>query len=227
MAPDPNRSTGLSAVLQPIAFADLPGWAEDDHSAAFRTFLAGALLIAAAPPTTRALGIDGQGLQRVARRASSLPEDIGSAEARRFFERHFRPHRIDAAGFVTGYFEPEVPASRIRTPDFSVPLFRCPDDLIEVGDNDRPAGWDPEIRFARRSDAGIAPFFDRAEIEAGALDGRGLELAWLRDPVDTFFIHVQGSARLRLENGGTMRIAFDGKSGHPYTSIGRLAVERG
>ena len=227
MAPDPSRSTDPSAVLRPIAFSDIPGWAEDDHCAALGTFLAGARLIAPAPPKTRSLGIDGQRLQWVAQRTPSLSDAIGSAEARRFFERHFRPHRIDSAGFVTGYFEPEVPASRIRTPDFPVALYRRPDDLVEVGDGNRPAGWDPEIRFARRVEGGIAPFFDRTDIEAGALEGQGLELAWLRDPVDAFFIHVQGSARLRLADGGTMRIAFDGKSGHRYTSIGRLAVERG
>jgi membrane-bound lytic murein transglycosylase A len=83
------------------------------------------------------------------------------------------------------------------------------------------------MRFARRTASGFVPFFDRLAIESGALAGRGLELAWLADPVDAFFVHVQGSARLRLTDGGTLRVSFDGKSGHPYTSIGRLAVERG
>jgi membrane-bound lytic murein transglycosylase A len=83
------------------------------------------------------------------------------------------------------------------------------------------------MRFARGGPAGLTEFFDRPAIETGALAALGLELAWLADPVDAFFVHVQGSARLRLAEGGTMRVAFDGKSGHAYTSIGRLAVERG
>jgi membrane-bound lytic murein transglycosylase A len=83
------------------------------------------------------------------------------------------------------------------------------------------------MRFGRSTERGIEPYHDRAAIEAGALEGRGLEIAFIEDPVDLFFIHVQGSARLRFADGGLARIAFDGKSGHPYTSIGRLAVERG
>jgi membrane-bound lytic murein transglycosylase A len=228
IAPQLSRSEGRSVdALQPIGFSDIPGWAEDDHSAAFRAFRAGAGLIVKTPPKTRSLGIDGAGLTSAARHALARPDELGGGDARLFFERYFCPHRIGARGFVTGYYEPEVTASRSRTSDFSVPLYRRPDDLVDVGEANRPPGWDPEIRFARRSETGILPFYDRREIEAGVLNGRGLELAWLRDPVDAFFIHVQGSARLRLLGGGTMRVAFDGKSGQPYTSIGRLAVERG
>ncbi len=228
IAPQLSRS-GLRSVdvLQPIGFSDIPGWAEDDHSAALRAFRAGAGLIVETPPRTRSLGIDGAGLRSAARHALARPDERGGEDARLFFEENFRPHRIGARGFVTGYYEPEVVASRSRTPVFAVPLYRRPDDLVDVGEANRPPGWDPEMRFGRRTETGILQFFDRTEIEAGALDGRGLELAWLRDPVDAFFIHVQGSARLRLVGGGTMRIAFDGKSGQPYTSIGRLAVERG
>jgi membrane-bound lytic murein transglycosylase A len=115
-----------------------------------------------------------------------------------------------------------VPAER-----FQVPLYRRPPDLADVSDTNGPAGWDPDMRFGRATDEGLVPYFDRAAIEAGALSGLGLELAWLEDAVDAFFIHVQGSARLNLPDGGTLRIGFDGKSGHAYTSIGRLAVERG
>ncbi|HSG94544.1 MAG TPA: MltA domain-containing protein, partial [Afifellaceae bacterium] len=131
------------------------------------------------------------------------------------------------SGFVTGYYEPELAARPVRTGKFTVPLYCRPPDLVDVDDGNRPAGWDQQIRFARRTDAGIEPCFDRAAIEGGALAGKGLELAWLADPIAAYFIHIQGSARLRMPRGGLMRIAFDGKSGHPYTSIGRLAVERG
>jgi membrane-bound lytic murein transglycosylase A len=203
------------------------GWRDDDHAAAFRAFRAGAPLIAAAAPKTRALGIDGFRLQHVARIALAADGVIARDTARAFFERHFAPYRIAAKGFVTGYYEPEVAASRTRTESYVVPLYRRPHDLVDVPDADRPAGWDPDIRFARKTEDGLRPFFDRAAIEGGALAGRGIELAWLESPVDAFFIHVQGSARLRLAEGGTMRIGFDGKSGHAYTSIGRLAVERG
>ena len=218
-------------ILERMRFSDIASWRDDDHRAAFATFLAGARLIAETPPKARALGIAGIGLQRVARAALALAEPQTGEAARSFFERWFVPHRINARGFVTGYYEPEVEASREPTARFSVPLYRRPADLVDFGEMERPPGWDPEMRFARRTEAGLEPFFDRAAIEEGALAGRGLELAFVESSVDAFFIHVQGSARLKLvdgnEGGKTLRIAFDGKAGHPYTSIGRLAVERG
>jgi membrane-bound lytic murein transglycosylase A len=213
-------------ILRAVAFSEIAGWNEDAHAAAFAAFCAGARLIPETPPKTRGLGVDGVALQRVARAALDfLPR--GDPEAQKFFEENFVPYRIEAGGFVTGYYEPEVEASLVRTVRFGVPLYRRPDDLVEVSDTELPAGWNREIRFARRGEGGLAPYFDRAAIEDGALAGRGLELAWLENPVEAFFIHVQGSARLRLPDGATLRIAFDGKSGHAYTSIGRLAVERG
>lgn len=217
----------LDPRLSPVDFAAICGWEEDDHAAAFRAFLAGAPLIAEKPPRTRGLGIAGHLLQAAAQVALAAPGSIGALEARRFFESRFRPYRIAASGFVTGYYEPELTASLTRTERFPIPLYRRPDDLVDVPDDHRPAGWDPEIRFARRTSFGLEPYFDRPAIEAGALSGRGLELAWLPSAVDAFFVHIQGSARLRLTDGTTLRVAFDGKSGHAYTSIGRLAVERG
>ncbi len=223
----PSLSSPEAVVpLQVIPFADIAGWSEDDHCAALAAFRGSADLIAAAPPKTRALRVDGEALSRVARESLRL-SCTDRAAAREFFERNFIPHAIEAAGFVTGYYEPEVEASLIPTARFNIPLYRRPPDLVEVPADDRPPGWNPEIRFARRAGNGIVPYFDRASIEEGALAGQRLELAWVEDAVDAFFIHVQGSARLRLSGGGTMRIGFDGKSGHPYTSIGRLAVERG
>ncbi len=217
----------MAPLLERIDFSDIAGWRDDDHVAAFRTFLIGAAAIASALPKTRALGVDGAGLQRVARAALAAGPAPTLETARAFFEDRFVAHRIAAPGFVTGYYEPEVAASRAATRRFTVPLLSRPPDLVDVTDENRPAGSDPEIRFARKTANGIVPFFDRAAIEEGALASRGLEIAFVEDPVDAFFIHVQGSARLRLADGETVRIAFAGKSGHPYTSIGRLAVERG
>jgi peptidoglycan lytic transglycosylase A len=214
-------------ILNEVRFADIPHWRDDDHAAALRTFLVGARAFASAPPKMRSFGVDLAALQRVAHAAVAAGSSWTPETARAFFESWFRPHRIDAPGFVTGYFEPEVAASRTRSTRFSVPLLRRPPDLVDVTDANRPPGFDAAIRFAWKTARGIEPFFDRAAIEDGALDGRGLEIAFVEGPVDAFFIHVQGSARLSLVEGGTLRIAFAGKSGHLYTSIGRLAVERG
>ncbi len=178
-------------------------------------------------PKTRSLGIRGDRFTPVFKAALEFPRDPPSAAARNFFESHFRPFRILSDGFVTGYFEPEVTASPVRTGRYGVPLHARPPELIEVDDDTRPPGWDSDIRFAGCVDGRIFPFADRAAIENGYLDGRGLELAWLADPVDAYFIHVQRTARLAMTDGSVRRVAFAGKSGHSYTSIGRLAAERG
>lgn len=215
----------LSDILSEIRFEDIAGWADDDHPAALAAFRRGAG--GPLPPKTRGLGIDGAGLAAALAEAQALGDEPSAEDARHFFETRFRPFRIGAEGFVTGYFEPEVEASPVRTARFPVPLHARPPELVEVDDSNRPRGWDPQIRFAARHGGRLLPFADRRAIAHGFLDGRGLEIAWLADPVDTFFIHVQGSARLRMTDGSVRRVGFAGKSGHTYTSIGRLAVERG
>lgn len=127
--------------------------------------------------------------------------------ARGFFEDHFRPVLIEdgAAAVFTGYYEPELDARRTKDAVFCYPLYSVPDDLNP-----------------------LAPYFTRPEIETDApLAGRGLEIAWLADPVDVFFLHVQGSGRLRLSDGEVMRVGFGAKNGHPYTSVGKALIARG
>ena len=140
----------------------------------------------------------GRGAARPGARALALGPAAPAEEARAFFERGSCRTAIGAEGFVTGYFEPEVDASRTPDARFSVPLYRRPHDLVEIGDADRPPGWDPEIRFARarrrRPRAAFRPRRDRRRSARRTRPGARL----CRDPVDAFFIHVQGSARLRL-----------------------------
>ena len=225
-APDRPQRQDFTDGLTPLSFARIAGWRDDDHALALAAFLRSARRIVEMPPKRRHPAVELDALVAVAHRAIRSGPVTADA-ARRFFEDHFRPARIDADGFVTGYYEPELAASPVRTGKFTVPIYRRPADLIDIDDDNRPAGWDRQIRFARHTEAGIEPYSDRAAIEGGALAGKGLELAWLADPVAAYFVHIQGSARLRMVGGGLLRIAFDGKSGHAYTSIGRLAVEHG
>ena len=222
---EPELAEPATTPAAPVEFSDMPGWATDDHLAAFHAFLIGARAMAERPPKSRL--VDGEALAGAARQALAVAGRATASLARRFFEDRFRPQRIATNGFLTGYYEPQVAASRSRTREFPAPLYRPPAGLVEVAVGDRPPGWDPSLGWGIASPSGHVPCPDRAAIEAGALAGRGLELAWLKSPVDAFFIHVQGSARLGFDDGSEMRIAFAGKSGHPYTSIGRLAVERG
>ena len=108
-----------------------------------------------------------------------------------------------------------------------MPLLSRPDDLVDIDDTNRPAGLDPYLAFGRRTEAGLSEYFDRDAIEAGALAGRGLEIAWLENKVDAFFIHVQGAARLEMTDGSTKRVTYAAKSGQRFTGIGRVLADLG
>jgi membrane-bound lytic murein transglycosylase A len=181
----------VPASAQVLDFESLDGWRDDDHAAALQSFLATCDLI------------DAPDWQPICRLAADIPADDASARA--FFELVFKPVVIgDPPALFTGYFEPELTGSPVRTPRFAWPIYRKPPELTEG------QVW--------RS---------RAEIEGGLLRGRGLEIAWLDDPVDVFFLQVQGSGRIRMTDGGVIRVGYAAKNGHPYRSIGHELVRRG
>lgn len=128
---------------------------------------------------------------------------------------------------ITGYYQPELPASRERTGRFRYPLYRTPSDLVDVDLGQFCPGCAGRTAHGRVHDGKLVPYYSRAEIDAGALAGRDDELAWLDDPVEAFFLHVQGSALLRFDDGVHMEISYSSSNGRPYTSIGRLLIEQG
>ena len=217
------------ARLKPARFEELVGWADDDHCAAFAAFLPGARRMADTPYKTRRLEVNATALQRVAVIALGL-DNPTQDEARSFFEQHFTPNHVELgdgdAGFVTGFFEPLVEASLHKTERFSVPLYRRPPELIDLDDVNRPPSMSAAFRFGRHVANGVEEYFDRPAIQAGALEGRDLELVWLENKVDAFFIHVQGSAKLALPNGNLMRTTYAAKSGHAYTSVAKVLCQQ-
>lgn len=149
---------------------------------------------------------------------------------REFFARFFETARVgDGAAFATGYFEPEIRGSRTRRPGYEVPVYGLPPDLVRAWPKDVPeserTGRPPLGRYDAAGD--FVHYYDRAQIEAGALAGRGLEIAWAADPVELFFLQIQGSGRLALPDGGVMRIGYAGQNGREYVGIGRIMRERG
>jgi membrane-bound lytic murein transglycosylase A len=205
-----------------VPFESLTGWLDDDHAAALATFRASsdALLSRLRPPPAAT---------ELGRRLAAVPAGDGPA-ARRFFEDNFAPHRVAPAsepGFLTAYYEPVLPAAHIASSAFPVPLHRRPADLVNlVGEADRAAAT-ASLSHARQTAAGLVPFASRQEIDQGALAGQGLEAFFVADEVDRFFLQVQGSGVLVLPDGTQVRVTYDGKNGHPYTSLGRHLVDTG
>lgn len=183
--------TVAPARAQILDFENLDGWEGDDHQAALKTFLETCDLLTAA---------DWVPICRFAADANKT-----DAAARAFFELFFRPVMIgDPPALFTGYYEPELEGSPVRTPRFAWPIYRRPPEL-----------QDGQV------------FYDRATIENGALRGRGLEIAWLDDPVDVYFLQIQGSGRIRMPDGRVVRVGYAGRNGFAYKSVGQEMIRRG
>lgn len=208
---------------EPVSFAALTGWDSDDHAAALAAYMCSARRLAEKYPGKSAIASP-------TLLAASAATSGDAASARSFFETYFRPHRVvhnGPAGLLTGYYEPILPGSRERTDHFSIPLYRRPADLVNLVAESERGAMAHQYTHMRQTDAGQEPYATRADIENGALAGQGLEGFWLHDAVDVFFLHVQGSGVIALSDGSSTRVAYDGKNGHPYTSIGRYLIDEG
>ena len=194
----------------PVSFSEIEGWAADDHSAALACYLRSAPLTGQPVPA--------------ADKAQALLQD--RQKARAFFEETFAAFRIlGAPGLLTSYFEPVLKGSRKQSAAYPVPLYRRPDDLAPLlpGHPLSAQGF----TAGRQTASGFEPYYTRGEIEAGALAGKGLELLFVADPLEAFVMHVQGSGLIELDDGNTVRLTFDGKNGHPYSSVAKLLVQQG
>jgi membrane-bound lytic murein transglycosylase A len=220
--------------LRPATFADLPGWLADRPAEALPAILRSCRALAGLP-AEGSLGPGDVGgtagdWRAVCAAAATLPAGDDAA-ARAFLEARFVPwaatNRGEPRGLFTGYYEPTLRGSRRRGGRFTVPLYLRPPELVTV-DLGR---FRPELagrRIAGRVEGGsLRPYADRAAIDAGALAGRGLELLWVDDPIDAFFLHIQGSGRIELAEGGALRVGYAAGNGHVYFAIGRELVDRG
>jgi membrane-bound lytic murein transglycosylase A len=217
------------AQYLPLAWRDVTGWSEDDHLAAYKTFRASCKSIT--PQQVSEPKALGGSLSEPCRVAKSLAL-TDDARAKAFFESNFSPLRIsrlgEPDGFVTGYYEPILEGSRTQTEIYNVPVYRRPSNLFVRGFKQDalslPNKGPVYRKIGRRK---LVPYYDRGEIEDGAIAGRGLEIAWLKDPTDLLFAQIQGSARIKFDDGSTVRINYDAYNGYPYTAVGRVLIERG
>jgi len=205
-------------LFTPVAFEALPGWRQDDLRQAWPAFQA----------SCRALGAKAD-WKSVCAAAKAVDAGDGAA-VRRFFETNFVPNLVRAAdgadsGLITGYYEPFLRGARKRGGANQTPLYKVPDDLVTVDlGSVYPSLKGMRLR-GRLSGKTVVPYGSRAEIERARIPGK--ELVWVDDPVDSFFLEVQGSGRVQLDDGETVRIAYADQNGHPYKAIGRWLVEQG
>ncbi len=229
--PQPVPQAAPPVALQPTpplagnhlrrgAWADLPGWLDDDQGAAWPALLAGCEVLKKQ-----------EAWQSICAAAKAIQQP-DREQVRRFLETRFTPYQLlqpdgGSEGLATGYYEPLLRGSRKPGTRYRYPIYGVPDDLLTI---DLPA-FNGELRpgqaRARLEGRRVLPYFDRAGIEAGRAPVQGHEIAWVDDPVELFFLQIQGSGRLELEDGGVMRVGYADHNGHPYRSIGRLLIERG
>jgi membrane-bound lytic murein transglycosylase A len=220
----PTAPTSLPAKYVPVAWTALPGWTDDRVDEAWPAFRVGCAALIA-PGATSALW------QVPCTDAASV-SPIDRTAVRRFFENHFIPYQVLTAdgrdtGMVTGYYEPLLTGSRERSARFQVPLYASPDDLLTIDLTELyPELKDKRLR-GRVQGKRVVPYWSRADIENGKAPVAGSALVYVEDPVEAFFLQIQGSGRVRLSEGGIMRVGYADQNGHPYRSIGRILVERG
>jgi membrane-bound lytic murein transglycosylase A len=205
-------------VLRRAGWGDLPNWVADDHGHALRT------LRHACAALERQDAWRGTCLQA---RSSEAERD-----PRRWFESAFKPWQLvnvdgSESGLVTGYYEPLLRGSRTRTGPFIHPVLGPPDDLVSV----ELTSVVPEtagLRLRGRLEGTrLVPYYTRGQIEAGIAPVAGRELIWVDDPIELFFLQVQGSGRVQLTDGTMVRVLYANQNGYPYRSIGRVLIDRG
>lgn len=209
--------------LQPASWSDLPGWGEDDVRAAWGPFLQSCRGLAGKP--------QGANWKRVCDLAKSVDSSKAIA-VRRFFEDNLRPYSVvapdgNARGLITGYYEPLVKGSRERSKTYATPVLGIPDDLLTIDLGEVYPELKPLRLRGRLQGNKVVPYFSRAEITAQPDKWQHQTLLWVDDPVEFFFLQVQGSGRVKLPDGSLVRLAYADQNGYPYQSIGRLLVARG
>jgi membrane-bound lytic murein transglycosylase A len=233
----PNGAETGPLSLQPVAINELPGWGQAKPAEALAAFVSSCQRIQYFPPD-QALGGTGvaatlggkAGLWGgVCSAAKSVPP-ADDASASSFFQTYFQPYLITQGGGstakITGYYEPEVQGSATQGGQYQTPLLGLPSDLvtIDLGAFDRDKAGKTAI--GRLDGNHVVPYYDRFQIENGALNPDDLAIAWVADPVDAFFLQIEGSGRIDLPDGSIMRVTYAGKNGRPYVPIGRIMVQQ-
>jgi membrane-bound lytic murein transglycosylase A len=218
--PCPGEKPPPAKPLQPARWEDLPGWAEDDPAQAWSAFLESC-----------------KSLQKQAawRTVCTEARQLGSPgrdEIRRFLQARLWPYQVvnpdgSREGLITGYYEPLLKGSRNRSADYAHALYKVPDDLLMVDLGDLYPELKPMRLRGRLDGRRIVPYYSRAELDERATTLEDKALLWVADPVELFFLQIQGSGRVELEDGSRVRVGYADQNGHPYRSVGRWLADKG
>jgi membrane-bound lytic murein transglycosylase A len=234
LAPTPAPEMALTAV----PFSAVPGWREDHLSAAIPPLRLECTKLAGLPDNAP-LGGEGAAAQlggtagqwrSLCTAAAGLPPGDDAA-ARAMLEQALQPYAISGSaqpqGLFTGYYEPQVDGAMQRGGRYQTALLGRPRDLVQADLGAFATDLKGRSIAGRVADGHLVPYYDRAQIERGALAAQHLEVLYLADPIDAFFLEIQGSGRVRLPNGQIVRVSYGGQNGRLYVPIGRLLIERG
>ena len=220
--PEPSApSVDYRGKLQPASWLDLPDWRREPLRPALGAFVRSCAVLEKQ-----------DSWKAVCAGAQTLLPATTEAEIASFFELNFDPFQVinsddSTAGMVTGYYEPLLRGSRLRSSSNRYPLYGVPQDLVVVD----LASVYPDLKHKRlrgRVDGNrVVPYLARGDIDRDPAPLKGLEIAWVDDPVDVFFLHIQGSGQVELENGERIRIGYAEQNGHPFRSLGGLLIRRG
>ena len=200
------------ALVDTLSFDTLSGWKDDDHAEAYGAFINSCRAILNGTKAMRKARPVYGGLFEVCERAKAA-WPLDREQARVFFEKNFKPVRLaqpgESQGFFTGYYETEVHGSRVQTDEYKVPIYAAPAATV------------------KKKQSKVFAHLDRTQIEEGALKGKGLEICWVKNPIDAFFAQIQGSTRVKLEDGKLLRLNYIASNGMKYTPVGRDLIDRG
>jgi len=232
-APFPELSPQIS--VEPVDFKALEGWRGDRLDGALVAYKISCEVLLRAPQADRGkpLLVAGHAIDwRPACKAASTVEGKSSSAARAFFEKWFRPFAVidrdgSREGLLTGYYEPELRGARHAGGRFIIPLYGRPDDLVTADLGQFDAALKGHNVTGYVSNGTLVPYPDRKSIDGGHLADKPEPLVWVDSAIDAFFLHIQGSGRIKLAGGGLLRLGYAASNGRAYTAIGRTLVERG
>jgi membrane-bound lytic murein transglycosylase A len=224
----PPEELADARTLKPSAFSELAGWSEDDQAPALAAFLQSCERWR---PAADDKPLMMAGTVADWRDVCAQAAQIGASDARAFFEAEFQPFAVlnntEPSGLFTAYFQIEVAGRRAPSGPRHVPLYARPHDLVQVNLGNFREEFTGRSIAGRVEDGRLRPYPVRGAIDNGALADKDLELVWIDNPVDAFFLHIQGSGRVRLPDGDVVRVGYDGTNGHPYSTVGGLMIRRG